>query len=544
MLRYLGLLKRYKCLSTLLFTTVFEIVRGLLLTTGVAWGINWITDGCLNTDMKVFMKGTVLFSGSILISVILVFTIEWAKKCKIISLCSMLRYDCITKAYDGDYAQVKKIDKSDWMYRVNNNIHQVGDLFGAIQLCIGGIGKIAGSLISGVILSWHLTGVLLMYGLIKIWIDKKMLVKLFNVHGQINKQKSDAYDLVQQMIRGISFYKYLADDSRMDVKFDNKLKDVRDASVKSIDVERNINTVYRVTEVVALLSVLLLGAKLADGQIITMGAFVSFVSIYDTLINPFRFIGEFLTDYQKAKVGCIKILEILEIKEYSERKGEKESFFQKPYKLCVNNIKFSYEKEILNDVSFEAKSGETTYVVGRSGCGKSTLLNIISGLLSQDSGEIYIENEVGKKIRLNLDYVTYVSQRPFLFNGTVKENICMQSEDEINEARLSSAIEKSGCREFIDSLENGVEHYIGDEGSNFSGGQRCRLALARVFYQPTPIILLDELYASLDNRIITEIEKAIGELLQKNYCVLSVMHREEWIPKAATIVEIGVGNNR
>lgn len=543
MLSYLKMLKQYKCLGALALTTVFEILRGLLATSGTAWGINWITEGCISKDVMVFSKGAILFSGATVASAILVFAIEWAKKRKMIHLGSRLRCDCITKTYEGDYAQVKKIDKSEWMYRVNNNVQQISNLFEAIQLCFGGIGKIAGSLVYGFIFSWHLTCVLLGYGLIKIYIDKKLLVKLYKVNGLINKQKSETYSLIRQMVQGVSFYKYLADDIRIDKKFDDKMNDFKEVNVKGIEIERNINTVYRITEIVAWLSVLLLGAMLADEQIITMGAFVSFLSIYDTLINPYRFIGDFLTDYHKSKVGCINILEILDIKKQKESKAYRALFSEKPYKLCVNEINFSYDKEILKHVSFEAKSGEVTYIVGKSGSGKSTLFNIIGGLLNADGGEIHIEDKAGEKIALNPRYVTYISQKPFLFNGTIQENICMQSEEEIDEIQLATAIEKSGCQEFISSLEQGVDHYISDDGNNFSGGQKCRLALARVFYKTTPIILMDELYASLDNKTVAKIEKAINELLQKNYCVLSVMHREEWIPKSAVIVEIGAGNN-
>lgn len=540
MSRYFKLLIKYKCLGTLCFTTVFEIIRGILMTSGVAWGINWITEGCMKSDSKVFMRGNVFFVGSIITSVILVFIIEWVKKCKIIKLSSMLRYDCITKAYSGDYSQVKQIDKSEWMYRINNNIQQISDLFGVIQLSVGGIGKIAGSLISGFVLSWHLTIVLLAYGLIKICIDKTMMVKLYKVHRQINEQKAGAYSLILQMVQGLSFYKYLADNDWVDKKFNDKMDNYKEENVKAVKIDQNINTVYKITEAAALLSVLLLGAQLADKQIITMGAFVSFVSIYDTLINPFRFIGDFLREYQKSKVGCNNILAVLNIRELSERKVKEATFYKCPYELCVKNIDFSYDKEILHQVSFKAKSGEITYIVGKSGCGKSTLFNIIGGLLNANSGEIYIKDKEGRRIELNPSYVTYISQEPFLFNGTIKENICMQNDEEIDDTKLNEAIEKAGCQAFINSLSQGLDHCICDRGNNFSGGQKCRLALARVFYHPTPIILVDELYAHIDNAMAAKIEISINELVQNNnYCALSIIHREEWIPKAATIVQLG-----
>lgn len=535
---YFMLLIEYKCLGRLCFTVFFEIIRGLLLTTGVAWGINWITEGCLNTNARLFGRGIGLFSGSIIMAVILVFLIEWVKKCTIINLNSKLRYECITKSVDGVYEQVKKIDKSEWTYRVSNNVQQVGDLFNAIQLCLGGAGKIFGALLSGILLSWQLTIVLLVYGIIKIFIEKKILKKMYYVQSCVNKEKSAVYSLMLQMLQGMGFYRYLANLKVVNKKFEYELEEYQKITVKVMEIDRIINVVNKGTEVVALLAVLVLGARLAYVGAITMGAFVSFVSIYDTLINPYKFIGRFMREYQRIRNGIDNVLEILNMNITAETKESEECFWDIPYKLCCENIDFSYEKKVLEQVNIEAKSGEITYIVGKSGCGKSTLFNIICGLYGMESGEIYVETKNGKKVKLDSHYVTLVSQNPFLFNGSIKENICMQNEDEIDQKKLEEVLEKAQCREFINALNQGIDHWVEDGGKNFSGGQRSRLALARMLYNPTPILLLDELYASLDNATIAKIENTLRDLLNNNHCILNIMHRDEWIPEGARVYKI------
>lgn len=537
---YFMILIEYKCLGRLCFTVFFEMIRGLFLTTGVAWGINWITEGCLNTNARLFGRGIGLFSGSIIMAVILVFLIEWVKKCTIMDLDSKLRYECITKSVDGVYEQVKKIDKSEWTYRVSNNVQQVGDLFNAIQLCLGGAGKIFGALLSGVLLSWQLTIVLLIYGIIKIFIDKKILKKMYYVQSCINKEKSAVYSMMLQMLQGMGFYRYLANLKFVNKKFEYEMEEYQKITAKVMEIDRIINAVNKVTEVAALLAVLVLGARLAYVGAITIGAFVSFVSIYDTLINPYKFIGRFMREYQRIRNGIDNVLEILNMNITAETKESEECFWDFPYKLCCENIDFSYEKKVLEQVNIEAKSGEITYIVGKSGCGKSTLFNIICGLYGTESGEIYVETKNCKKVKLDSHYVTLVSQNPFLFNGSIKENICMQNEDELDQKKLEEVLEKAQCKEFIDALNQGIDHCVEDGGKNFSGGQRSRLALARMLYNPTPVLLLDELYASLDNATIAKIENALRDLSNNNHCILSVMHRDEWIPEAARVYKIGI----
>lgn len=204
----------------------------------------------------------------------------------------------------------------------------------------------------------------------------------------------------------------------------------------------------------------------------------------------------------------------------------------------MESIKFGYDKSrlILNNIQFEANSGRITYLTGKSGIGKTTLLNLINGLYKPLSGKISVVGE--HKTELNPSLVTCVSQSPFLFNGTISENIALTHKSEIDETRLVEAAQKAGLEEFVLMLSNQYEHVIKDGGENLSGGQKCRIALARMFYNPSPLILLDEIYASLDNITISSIEHSLKDLCSKNHCVLFISHRDEWIPKESAIIQI------
>jgi len=179
-----------------------------------------------------------------------------------------------------------------------------------------------------------------------------------------------------------------------------------------------------------------------------------------------------------------------------------------------------------------------TYITGRSGIGKSTLFKILSGQLKQDSGDISISDGINGKTAIKPEYIPHISQTPFMFNGTIAENITLLDESDIEYDKLDMAVKRAGINDFIESLPNKYSYIVHDKGNNLSGGQKTRLALSRLFYNPTPIILFDEVYASVDNIVIEELEKSIKELCDSNACVLFISHRKEWIPKDAIVLNI------
>lgn len=131
-----------------------------------------------------------------------------------------------------------------------------------------------------------------------------------------------------------------------------------------------------------------------------------------------------------------------------------------------------------------------------------------------------------------------MSQTPFLFPGSIAENIALCEELDIDFDKIEYALEKTCCRCFVKKLPGESRYIIQDNSKNLSGGQKSRIALARAFYKPTPVILLDEVYASLDNAAIPEIERALQELCNLNCCILFVTHRREWIPKDARTLRL------
>ena len=213
----------------------------------------------------------------------------------------------------------------------------------------------------------------------------------------------------------------------------------------------------------------------------------------------------------------------------------------------LKNVSFKFEDtsdSTINNLSLTIKRGERIGIQGTSGVGKTTLFNLILGLYRPTSGAIYIDgvklNE--SNIRKWQNSVGYVSQSVFISEGTIAENIAFGcSADNIDYERLNKIITLADLKEFIDSLDKGVETRIGEQGSRLSGGQRQRIGIARALYKGCDILLFDEATSSLDNTTEQNINRAIKRLSSENRAltIAVIAHRDSSLEYCDRIITLG-----
>ncbi len=276
----------------------------------------------------------------------------------------------------------------------------------------------------------------------------------------------------------------------------------------------------------------------------TYGEFVSFTLFLGFMIAPIvqmSNIGSQLTD---AFAGLDRTQELMSIPE----ENDLEIRFLKLSKIDGNvsfkNISFSYDDktEVLHRISFEARKGSVTALVGSSGSGKSTIAGLATAFLNPSSGEVLIDGIDLSKVDLKSfrSQLGVVLQDDFLYEGTIRENILFPR-PEATEKELLEAVKGAYVNEFTDRFENGLNTLIGERGVKLSGGQRQRISIARALLAKPKIVILDEATSNLDTQSEAFIQKSLA-VLMKDRTTFVIAHRLSTIQKADQILVIEDGN--
>lgn len=232
---------------------------------------------------------------------------------------------------------------------------------------------------------------------------------------------------------------------------------------------------------------------------------------------------------------------IKEMKSTPVQKGEDENFDK--HNIEFKHVAFSYDTDtpVLRDVSFTANQGEVTALVGSSGSGKTSILRLISRLYDCDSGQILIDGKDIKNISTESLFkdISIVFQDVTLFNTTILDNIRLGRENATDE-EVKEAAKAANCMDFIEKLAQGFNTVIGENGAELSGGERQRLSIARAFLKDAPILILDEISASLDVDNEKKIQDSLNKLI-KNKTVIIISHRLKSVEKVDKIVVLEDG---
>ena len=288
----------------------------------------------------------------------------------------------------------------------------------------------------------------------------------------------------------------------------------------------------------ALVAYFALGSQL--GISLDAETFVAFFTAAGLMAKPIRQLSNINIIVQKGLAAANEIFDQLD-QQNEDNSGDIDSLILGD--IYFKNVSFSYNTGglIIDNISFSIAKNETIAIVGKSGSGKSTIANLIPRFYNHTSGDILIDGISVNEYSLQhlRSSISIVNQSPSLFNDTIAKNIAY-GDDEIDVEKLKESAVQAGCIEFIESLPEGFESEIGDDGVLLSGGQRQRLAIARAFYKDSPIIILDEATSSLD----TESELIVQEALEKlitNRTTIVIAHRLSTIENASRIIVLDNG---
>lgn len=280
------------------------------------------------------------------------------------------------------------------------------------------------------------------------------------------------------------------------------------------------------------------GILLAEGTL-TVLSFFMFLLVASRLYDP---LASSLQNLAAIISTRIPIERMNSIENYPVQPGTDELKI-KDYDIVFENVSFSYNtgEQVLNNVSFTAKQGEVTALIGPSGGGKSTAAKLAARFWDADSGKITIGGQDVRNVDPEklLSAYSIVFQDVTLFNNTVMENIRIGRQG-ATDAEVLAAAKEAQCDEFVEKLPEGYQAMIGENGSMLSGGERQRISIARALLKDSPVILLDEATASLDAENETQIQKAISRLV-KGKTVLIIAHRMRTVEGADKLVLLQEG---
>lgn len=282
--------------------------------------------------------------------------------------------------------------------------------------------------------------------------------------------------------------------------------------------------------------VLIAGGIYTFNGSITVGDFTAYLLYIKVFMDPIKKLINFMEQFQSGMTGFQRYVEILAEDREKEKKDAIELKDVKG-KITLKDTYFSYEdNQILNGLSIEIEAGKTLALVGPSGGGKTTFCNLIPRFYDIDKGDILIDDKSIYDVTLSSlrENIGIVQQEVFLFTGTIKDNI-RYGNMEASDEEVYEAARKANMHDFIMSLEDGYDTYIGERGVKLSGGQKQRISIARVFLKNPPILILDEATSALDNTTEYYIKKSLDELA-KGRTTIVVAHRLSTIRNADEII--------
>ena len=332
---------------------------------------------------------------------------------------------------------------------------------------------------------------------------------------------------------------------RTNKKFDTEIKVTKEGIKNIVDSKTKIKLVHEIfftvfALIVNVLKVVVLGYAVLKSDL-SVGAVVTVISLLGKAYEPIAIFNVEYVDYKLNKVTVYKYIELLEIKD-DEALNSGTILKNIDGNIELKNITYSYNnnKNIINDLSLKISKNNKVALVGESGSGKSTIIKLIIGLIKYNSGNILIDDKELSKLNLNsfYDNVTYVSQEAPIFDGTIRENLIFDKN--ISDEEILKILNLVCLDKFYEKLDKGLDTELGEKGIRMSGGERQRVALARLFFDDSKIIVLDEATSSMDNITEKIVMRNIVERLE-NKTIIIIAHRLETIKDVDMIYVLSDG---
>ena len=403
--------------------------------------------------------------------------------------------------------------------------------------------KLAGSFVLLLFIHVPLTLLLFAVALSMTWFSYYQNKKMKAIFMENRQRIAAVNSQVQDSLAGIRVIKSFANEELEREKFRRSNEEFLDSKERVYKLMGRFHAGNGLLEGVLYVLVLVSGSYfVSQGQLAAtdLAVYALYIAIF---LNPLDVLILFSEQFQKGYAGFRRFAEVMQTRPEIVDREQALEMAEVQGRLEYENVSFAYEDNpaVLHQVNFTVEAGRTVALVGPSGGGKTTICSLLPRFYDVTEGAIRIDGQDVREWKLASlrSAIGLVQQDVYLFAGTIRDNI-LYGRPDATDSEVVAAAKQANIHEFINSLENGYDTYVGERGVRLSGGQKQRISIARVFLKNPAILILDEATSALDNESERHIQKAL-EQLAKERTTLIIAHRLSTIRHADEIIVINEG---
>ncbi len=422
-----------------------------------------------------------------------------------------------------DYTEYQKIGTGKLVQRIENGSSAGRNVVFNFWLRL--IRDLLPTIVFSVYFIWKIDKIItyiLFVGYMLIFIITNILLKfLYKIKEKIlNSEELFNHFLVRGFMEMLVF--------RMSKQFPSEIKKTRSAKENIVSSKVKMNMIHEAFFTIFALLVAMLDIGILfyawKTKNLTVGSIVALIALIKNAYTPIAIFNVLYVQYKLDKASYERFEEFLDLKDDNQlRNGN--AINTDIGEIAIKNLSFQYEeRKIIDDLSLFIKRGQKIAFVGESGSGKSTVIKILLGLLKYNQGEICLGDMKLSGICLNnlYDKVSYISQDVPVFDGTIKENLVF--EKNVSEEQMLDALSEVQLSHLVENLAEGLNTEIGEKGTCLSGGEKQRLAFARLWFENPELVILDEATSAMDNLTEENVMKSVMQKM-KDKTVIAIAHR-------------------
>ena len=458
------------------------------------------------------------------------------------SITNNIKKDVISSYFEIDNKELLKTSSGIFLTRITSDPDNIIDAFDAVR---GNFTKILSNIFVFIYI-FHINfvlGTITVIGTISVYLVEKSAMDKWNAYRKRrNKLRDRNTTIINEGLKGTHDIKLLNIVEHFKNKVSGNLDELCNDTVGSIKVDsgyvflRTI-VVYAFTAVLIVLSI-----YFVKFDVIKVSSLIAIFMYKDRLFTSILYLAWTERQLKEFALSAERIFEVIDHSKFKLEHYGNKRVNELSGKIEFKNVYFKYEKDsVLKGVSFNIEPKDTVAIVGKSGSGKTTIVNLISKIYEVDKGSILLDgnniNDLDKySIRNN---ISVISQKPYLFNMTIKENLLLMSPN-ASQKQIENVCKICELHDYIMNLPKKYNTLVGEGGVTLSGGECQRVAIARALLMKTNIILFDEAASALDNETQENIQKAINNI-SSEYTMIIIAHRLSTIKNCNKIIVIDDG---